>query len=44
MSDIEVKSKGAESSQPLLMWALFFFIIGGLVGWTLGRQATPSSP
>jgi protein-disulfide isomerase len=28
----------------LLVWALFFFIIGGLVGWTLGRQATPSSP
>lgn len=44
MSDIEVKSKGVERSQPLLMWALFFFIIGGLVGWTLGRQAAPSSP
>jgi protein-disulfide isomerase len=44
MNDIEVKSKGVERSQPLLMWALFFFIIGGLVGWTLGRQAAPSSP
>ncbi len=44
MNDIEVKSKGAEKSQPLLMWAVFFLIIGGLVGWTLGRQAAPSSP
>ena len=40
MNDVETQSERPSKNQPLLMWAVFFLIIGGFVGWILGRQST----
>ncbi len=42
MSDNTHNTEQSERSQPLMLWAMFFFIIGGLVGWSVGRGTAPA--